>query len=161
MSELRLRDLPLRLRGKFVYAYDFGDCWAHEVRLEAREEPNPSRPYPVCLGGARAGPPEDVGGPDGYERLLQRQAEWQYDVNMGPDRPYEDGIPDDLEGEWTDDARWTIAARNGFDGDDDPLLRYDPEPFARRAVNAELKREFASNPTGDPRASAAQTEATS
>ena len=157
LHEVRLSDLPLRVRGKFVYEYDFGDFWEHEVRLEERAVLDPSRAYPVCTAGARAGPPEDVGGPDGYERLLQRQSDWHYDLSMGPDRPYEDGIPDDLEAEWTDDERWTIAARLGFDGDDDPLLRYDPATFDRRAVNSELRREFASNPTGEPQASGQPT----
>lgn len=161
LYELRLSDLSLRLRGKFAYEYDFGDFWEHEGRLEAREEPSPAKPYPVCVGGARAGPPEDVGGPGGYERLLQRQSDWRYDIGMGPDRLYEDGIPDDLEEEWTEDERWMVASRNGFDGDEDPLLRYDPEPFDRRAVNAELKREFAANPNGDPEEDEAQTDAVS
>jgi Plasmid pRiA4b ORF-3-like protein len=28
--------------------------------------------YPMCIGGARAGPPEDSGGPGGYHALLDR-----------------------------------------------------------------------------------------
>ncbi len=52
------------------YLYDFGDGWEHRVVIEAVEEPDPERSVPACIGGRRACPPEDCGGPWGYERLL-------------------------------------------------------------------------------------------
>ena len=52
------------------YDYDFGDNWQHEMTLE-RILPSPAvRPRPVCLGGERHRPPEDVGGTSGYEQFL-------------------------------------------------------------------------------------------
>lgn len=36
---------------------------------------DPQRVYPVCVAGERAGPPEDSGGPFGYERLLRGLAD--------------------------------------------------------------------------------------
>lgn len=51
-----------------LYEYDFGDSWLHEVVLEAHV-PAPKK-LPICLGGERACPPEDVGGPHGYEEFL-------------------------------------------------------------------------------------------
>src|ERR1035437_5375972 len=33
--QVRLRDFPLRINERFSYEYDFGDCWQHEVRVEA------------------------------------------------------------------------------------------------------------------------------
>jgi hypothetical protein len=52
------------------YEYDFGDSWEHLVVLEAVTRVAPDTRLPRCTGGARACPPEDCGGPWGYERLL-------------------------------------------------------------------------------------------
>jgi len=41
------------------------------VRLEAIVQPEPRRRYPRCLDGARACPPEDVGGVSGYWDFLK------------------------------------------------------------------------------------------
>ena len=54
----------------FYYEYDFGDGWQHRIDVEAITKPNPDREYPVCLAGARAAPPEDVGGVPGYQEFL-------------------------------------------------------------------------------------------
>jgi hypothetical protein len=48
------------------YEYDFGDGWDHDIRVGERLAPS----APRCLDGARACPPEDCGGPSGYEHLL-------------------------------------------------------------------------------------------
>jgi hypothetical protein len=55
---------------RFRYEYDFGDCWMHEIMVEDKDAPVPADGLPLCVDGARRCPPEDVGGPDGYERLL-------------------------------------------------------------------------------------------
>lgn len=52
------------------YVYDFGDDWQHLVTLEA-VGPAGSGRLPRCVGGARACPPEDCGGVNGYEELLE------------------------------------------------------------------------------------------
>jgi hypothetical protein len=52
------------------YEYDFGDGWKHSVTLEAIVARQDGRKYPVCVAGARACPPEDCGGPPGYDNLL-------------------------------------------------------------------------------------------
>jgi hypothetical protein len=57
-------------RFRFEYEYDFGDGWAHEVLFEGRLPVEPGKQYPVCLEGARACPPEDVGGVWGYVDFL-------------------------------------------------------------------------------------------
>ncbi|MDP7619618.1 MAG: plasmid pRiA4b ORF-3 family protein [Dehalococcoidia bacterium] len=56
---------------KIVYEYDFGDGWTHDVLLEKILPPDRDTDYPVCIKGKRACPPEDCGGPWGYEELLQ------------------------------------------------------------------------------------------
>jgi hypothetical protein len=55
----------------FEYEYDFGDCWQHEIVVEKVMEPGAGVKYPVCIEGERACPPEDCGGPWGYEELLE------------------------------------------------------------------------------------------
>jgi len=69
--EIKLGDLHFRINERFLYEYDFGDLWQHQVRIEKRLEIEASRSYPVCLGGRWAGPPEDCGGP---QEFLQRRA---------------------------------------------------------------------------------------
>jgi hypothetical protein len=51
---------------KFTYTYDFGDTWVHTIVIEKNLAPAPGVKYPRCIAGARAGPPEDCGGPWGY-----------------------------------------------------------------------------------------------
>jgi hypothetical protein len=55
-----------------VYLYDFGDSWRHQVVLE-RILPSDAdaSTKPVCLAGERCCPPEDVGGPPGYQEFLE------------------------------------------------------------------------------------------
>ncbi|NQT93701.1 MAG: plasmid pRiA4b ORF-3 family protein [Lentisphaerae bacterium] len=53
------------------YDYDFGDGWQHSVVLEAILPREQGASYPRCIAGERACPPEDVGGPWGYERFLK------------------------------------------------------------------------------------------
>lgn len=56
---------------RFLYEYDFGDCWEHQIVVEEVTAPLLGVRYPVCLGGKRACSPEDVGGIWGYAEFLQ------------------------------------------------------------------------------------------
>jgi hypothetical protein len=58
-------------RFRFEYEYDFGDGWRHEVLFEGCLRAERGKRYPVCLEGARACPPEDVGGVWGYQEFLE------------------------------------------------------------------------------------------
>ncbi len=60
-----------RVGQKARYTYDFGDGWDHEVLLEAVWPAEKGATYPRCIGGERACPPEDCGGPYGYLELLE------------------------------------------------------------------------------------------
>jgi hypothetical protein len=51
----------------FIYDYDMGDGWRHQITLTGTAE---GEDKPGCTGGARACPPEDCGGPPGYFELL-------------------------------------------------------------------------------------------
>ena len=55
----------------FLYVYDFGDDWQHSVKLEKVLSAEEGVTYPRCIGGKRNSPPEDCGGPCGYENLLE------------------------------------------------------------------------------------------
>jgi len=55
---------------KITYVYDFGDDWRHVIAVEAIAPADGQGPYPRCTAGRRAAPPEDCGGPWGYENLL-------------------------------------------------------------------------------------------
>ncbi|MGE3610369.1 MAG: plasmid pRiA4b ORF-3 family protein [Bacteriovoracaceae bacterium] len=59
----------LEKRKKFSYIYDFGDSWAHEIRITKILETDPRMQYPACIGGENACPPEDCGGPSRFEHL--------------------------------------------------------------------------------------------
>lgn len=52
------------------YTYDFGDGWEHMVEVVSVDPYDATAPPILVLDGARAAPPEDCGGPSGYEGLL-------------------------------------------------------------------------------------------
>jgi hypothetical protein len=68
-KKVRLSDLKLRLKERFIYQYDFGDNWRHQIRLEQKLPFNPKKDYPVCISGDRKVPPEDCGGPAGFMEI--------------------------------------------------------------------------------------------
>jgi hypothetical protein len=68
-DEARLCDV-VGPKSKFFYQYDFGDCWKHLIVVE-KVLAEAVASAPVCIGGARACPPEDSGGAGGYEYKLR------------------------------------------------------------------------------------------
>ncbi len=66
-------------RFRFEYEYDFGDGWAHDVLFEGRLPAEKGKRYPLCLEGARACPPEDVGGVWGYQDFLAALADPEHE----------------------------------------------------------------------------------
>ena len=60
---------------RWVYEYDFGDGWRHEVVFEGFPPVDPKEKYPQCVEGQRACPPEDCGGPWGYGDYLAAVAD--------------------------------------------------------------------------------------
>jgi hypothetical protein len=67
---VKLNEFIKKEKQKFNYIYDFGDQWEHAVVLEKILPAKEGVVYPVCIGGKRACPPEDCGGPCGYEDFL-------------------------------------------------------------------------------------------
>lgn len=66
-----LADLVVGEGAKIEYTYDFGDSWDHELLVERVLAAGDGDRYPRCLDGEGACPPEDCGGPGGYERLQE------------------------------------------------------------------------------------------
>lgn len=84
--------VPLRaLPDRFMYLYDFGDGWEHEVEVLGAGGDRPG-----VVGGEGACPPEDVGGPHGYAELRKALAD--------PGDPEHDDL-----------RRWAGGWSDGFD----------------------------------------------
>ena len=60
--------LRSRFLDKFVYIYDFGDDWVHDITIEEVSS-NQNLLFPRCIDGKGACPPEDCGGPWGYQAM--------------------------------------------------------------------------------------------
>ncbi|MDI7776602.1 plasmid pRiA4b ORF-3 family protein [Asticcacaulis sp. EMRT-3] len=76
--EVRLSDFA-RPGSSFTYVYDFGDNWQHTVVIEDFLTVDPPPKKATCISGARARPPEDVGGFPGYENFLEIMADPDHD----------------------------------------------------------------------------------
>lgn len=82
-SVVLLNELLKNEKDWIKYEYDFGDGWEHKIILE-KISPHKKNQLPiVCLKGRRACPPEDCGGPGGYQRIIELLAkpedEQEYD----------------------------------------------------------------------------------
>ena len=57
----------------FLYRYDFGDNWEHTITVEniSYDDDSDLKGGAYIIDGARACPPEDVGGFDGYHQFLE------------------------------------------------------------------------------------------
>lgn len=81
-----------KAKGKFVYEYDFGDSWEHEILVEKILPREAGVTYPRCLDGKRACPPEDCGGIWGYHDMLAAVAD--------PKHPEHEELIEWLDGEF-------------------------------------------------------------
>ena len=68
---VKLNQLVTKEKFKFLYTYDMGDSWEHEILVEKVLPVDPETRYPICLTGKRACPPEDCGGVWGYGEFLE------------------------------------------------------------------------------------------
>jgi hypothetical protein len=91
-AEYTLADLALRARKKFIYDYDFGDGWNHELLVEKLLPPDTAFKHPVCIAGGMACPPEDFGGIPGYYEMLA--------ALENPKHPYHEDRKEWIGGEW-------------------------------------------------------------
>jgi hypothetical protein len=68
--DFETRLIPVVAKGRLLYEYDFGDGWMHEIKLLGRRAPVAGQRLPLVLAGQGACPPEDCGGPHGYDTLV-------------------------------------------------------------------------------------------
>jgi hypothetical protein len=67
----KLRDIAREKDAYFVYEYDFGDSWRHQVTVVDIWPRTENSLVPRCWEGSRACPPEDCGGIGGYQNLVE------------------------------------------------------------------------------------------
>jgi hypothetical protein len=108
---VRLADIAREEGEAFVYEYDLGDSWRHQVLVEEVIVETGEAHGPRCLGGERACPPEDSGGVGGYYDMLATLRD-----------------PDDDEYEGT--RTWVESMTGG---------PFDPEAFDRKAANRAIE----------------------
>lgn len=65
----------VRDQRQFLYEYDFGDSWDHEIVIESTWSIPTGLKFAVCVDGQNACPPEDCGGAYGYAQLLDAVAD--------------------------------------------------------------------------------------
>jgi hypothetical protein len=70
-SRLRLSALAGSGVTRFLYTYDFGDRWQHDILIEKASPAGVMKARPACTAGKRNCPPEDCGGPWGYDELIE------------------------------------------------------------------------------------------
>ncbi|WP_038021017.1 plasmid pRiA4b ORF-3 family protein [Synechocystis sp. PCC 7509] len=63
-----------RVKERFLYEYDFGDYWQHQIRVEKILTSKSNNLEPVCISGQCACPPEDCGG--AWQFMAKKQAYW-------------------------------------------------------------------------------------
>lgn len=109
-----LEEIAPKEKANFLYEYDFGDDWFHEVRVEKIIPIDESQTYPICIDGARAVPPEDCGGPFGYDEL-------------------QNTLSDSSNSEYDEMKTWAES-----------LLGhpFDPEYFELNRINQNLRKRF-------------------
>lgn len=67
--EIELSQVLNKIKQKYMYIYDFGDDWMHNITVEKIEDTEASKAD--CTAGKGTCPPEDCGGPMGYEYLKE------------------------------------------------------------------------------------------
>lgn len=70
-KKVKLSEVIRAEKARFLYTYDLGDDWRHELLVEKIMPAEKGQRYPVCLKGERACPLEDCGGTWGYSDLLE------------------------------------------------------------------------------------------
>ncbi len=68
--DIPLGELSLPDHSPCLYVYEFGEGWRVEIKFEAALAPEKGIRYPICIGGERAGPPEDCGGIEAFHDML-------------------------------------------------------------------------------------------
>jgi hypothetical protein len=66
-------------RQRFSYEYDFGDGWEHTITIEDEFRTHRALTFAICFAGQNCCPPEDSGGPRGFELFLEALANREHE----------------------------------------------------------------------------------
>lgn len=94
---MKVKNIFKNKGGRYTYIYDYGDNWQHEVTLEKALDEEIISPF--CMDGAGMCPPEDVGGINGYKKMLEvfaspfypEQESYRQWLDMEPDELWNPG----------------------------------------------------------------------
>ena len=133
-SEKRLLDFRLRRRECFRYEYYPLTSWKLDIRLEDILPVDLKRPKPICVGGQRAGPPEDGLGAWQYlERLDNHKYSFPYEefglMARAVQQVLESGTREGLN---LDELREAMCRVEDYQ-------QFRPDHFDRREVNRQLQ----------------------
>ncbi|MGV8949275.1 MAG: plasmid pRiA4b ORF-3 family protein [Candidatus Paracaedibacter sp.] len=81
-NKVYLKDFQFRINEKFIYEYNFYDCWEHVIRLEKIVSFDPKKTYPLCVGGHYASIPEDSGGAEAFMKLMADNIPWRIEEQI-------------------------------------------------------------------------------
>jgi len=114
-DDLKVASFFAEKEDRCLYLYDFGDGWQHLVQLKDAVESR-ERFTQRLLGGAMACPPEDCGGPIGYEQMLDYVAmnEEQVAKLDEAERPEVEWLRGKYRG-WMPDAFDIASAKASFE----------------------------------------------
>jgi hypothetical protein len=98
-----IADLAPGAKKKFIYEYDFGDGWEHEIVVEKVLPADAGFKHVTCLAGKNACPPDDCGGIPGYYNMLE--------IIANPKHPDHEHMKEWLGAEW-DPARFDLDEAN-------------------------------------------------
>ncbi len=113
-NKYKLSQLLMQERDSLMYEYDFGDGWEHKIILEKILAHQKNQFPMVCIKGRRACPPEDCGGPWGYQHLLEQikdpESEEDYEALM-------EWLEDNFEPEFFDLEEVNALLEEIFEGE--------------------------------------------
>jgi hypothetical protein len=98
-----LQDLLRKPKDSMVYEYDFGDGWEHLIVVKEVRTAGADFKCVVCEAGEYACPPEDCGGPMGFEAFKEAIAD--------PEHEEHEQMKEWIGGKW-DPAKFDLQAVN-------------------------------------------------
>jgi hypothetical protein len=129
-----------RVNERFLYEYDFGDLWRHQIRFEGIQPRREKKIYPVCIGGACASPPEDCGGPEAY---MDKMDHHRWNPPLDELQLIAETVGRVLDSQGQERIRDILGDVDALEEAVDRLERYErfhPDHFDRRKVNRRLKQ---------------------
>jgi Plasmid pRiA4b ORF-3-like protein len=104
-KDLVLGDVVRAGERLIAYWYDFGDDWWHTLKVEAVGPALAGVLYPRCTDGTGACPPEDCGGPPGFDEFKRALAD--------PDHPEHEELLEWYGGEF-DPGAFSVEATSAL-----------------------------------------------